>query len=187
MRGISRGPVRVVRRLAARLVALWHAADHAVRTAGVLWYRTARATVRRLARQNGTTQATAAGVVAALSPRLSWTYNVRAAEALLGSADHIPGVFRANLAKAQSIADGARPLTVLSGPKVRAFYRALMGDTSAAVVDVWTARAAGVNPAGLSPKLYDQVARALKLGADEVGTTTSSLQAVAWVSVRGRA
>lgn len=177
----------VIRRLARRLVALWHAADHAVRTAGVQWYRTARATARRLARVHSCSLATAAGVIAALSPRLGWTYNVLAADLVLGHAERVPGVFRTSLAKARRIADGARPSAVLGGPKVRAFYRALMGDTSAAVVDVWTARAAGVDPVGLSPKLYDQVARALRMGADEVGTTTSSLQAVAWVSVRGRA
>ena len=179
--------MRTVRRLARKLVALWHAADRAVRTAGVEWYRTARVTARRLARVHGCTQATAAGVIAALSPRLTWSYNVIAADAVLGMAERVPGVFRANLAKARAIANGARPLVVLSGPKVRAFYRALMGDSSAAVVDVWTARAAGVDPEGLSPKLYEQVARALRMGADEVGTTTSAFQAVAWVAVRGRA
>lgn len=179
--------MRTVRRLARRLVALWHAADKAVRTAGVQWYRDARATARRLARAHGCSLATAAGVIAALSPRLTWAYNVVAADLVLGAAERVPGVFRANLAKSRAIAEGARPLTVLSGPKVRAFYRALMGDTSAAVVDVWTARAAGVDPEGLSPQLYAQVARALRMGADEVGTTTTSLQAVAWVAVRGRA
>lgn len=179
--------MRVIRRLARKLVALWHAADAAARTAGVQWYRAARAMARKLGRQHNVTTATAAGVIAALSPRLTWSYNVVAANLVLGQAERVPGVFRANLAKARAIANGARPLSVLSGPKVRAFYRALCGDESAAVVDVWTARAAGVNPEGLSPQLYDQVARALKMGADEVGTTTSAFQAVAWVAVRGRA
>jgi hypothetical protein len=179
--------MRKIRRFARRLVALWHAADSAARTAGVQWYRAARAMARKLGRMHGCSAATAAGVIAALSPRLTWSYNVIAAEAVLAKAERVPGVFRANLAKARAIAAGARPLTVLSGPKVRAFYRALCGDSSAAVVDVWTARAAGVDPQGLSPQLYAQVARALKLGADEVGTTTSAFQAVAWVAVRGRA
>lgn len=136
---------------------------------------------------HGCSAATAAGVIAALSPRLTWSYNVIAAEAVLAKAERVPGVFRANLVKARAIAEGARPLTVLSGPKVRAFYRALCGDSSAAVVDVWTARAAGLDQTALTPTMYDQVARALRMGADEVGTTTSSMQAVAWVAVRGRA
>ena len=140
-----------------------------------------------MARIHGCTLATSAGVIAALSPRLGWTYNVLAADLVLGQAEHVPGVFRASLAKARRIAEGARPTAVLSGPKVRAFYRALMGDESAAVVDVWTARAAGLDGSQLTPKQYDAVARALRMGADEVGTTTSRLQAVAWVAVRGRA
>lgn len=179
--------MRLVRRFARRLVALWRAADRASRTAGVQWYRAARATARRLARAHHCTPATAAGVIAALSPRLTWKYNVLAADLVLGQAEHVPGVFRASLAKGRAIADGARPLSVLSGPKVRAFYRALMGDEDAAVVDVWTARAAELDAAELSPKMYDAIAHALRMGADEVGTTTSRLQAVAWVAVRGRA
>lgn len=178
--------MRLVRRFARRLVALWRAADRAVRTAGVQWYRRARATARRLARQHGCTLATASGVIAALSPRLGWTYNVLAADLVLGAAERVPGVFQASLAKARAIADGARPLLVLRGPKVRAFYRALMGDESAAVVDVWTARAAGVD-GDVSPKTYAAIANALRMGANEVGTTTARLQAVAWVAVRGRA
>jgi hypothetical protein len=138
--------MRTVRRLAARFVALWRAADRAVRTAGVQWYRNARRICRDLARRHGVSESCAAGVVAALSPRLGWTYNVLAADLVLARAERVPGVFKASLVKARRILAGGRPLQVLSGPKVRAFYRALKGDESAAVVDVWTARAAGLSP-----------------------------------------
>jgi hypothetical protein len=179
--------MRTVRRLAARFVALWRAADRAVRTAGVQWYRNARRICRDLARRHGVSESCAAGVVAALSPRLGWTYNVLAADLVLARAERVPGVFKASLVKARRILAGGRPLQVLSGPKVRAFYRALKGDESAAVVDVWTARAAGLSPEHLTAKLYAAVAHALKMGADEVGTTTARMQATAWVAVRGRA
>lgn len=178
--------MRLIRTLARRLVAWWRAADKAARTAGVQWYREARRIARRLARTHGTTVATAAGVIAALSPRLTWSYNVIAADAMLAKVPKVPGVFEASKAKAHRIIAGERPLDVLRGPKVRAFYRALMGDRDAAVVDVWTARAAGVQDAP-NEREYAQVAQALRMGADEVGVSTSELQAAVWVAIRGRA
>lgn len=178
--------MRRIRRLAARLVAHWVTASKAVRRQGTAWYREAGRVTRAIARQHGVTARRVAGVIAALSPRLTWAVNVRAARAVL--AGKVPaGVFRASLHKAQRIAAGERPLKVLGGPKVRAFYRALLGDESSAVVDVWTARAAGLSGDALRPGEYEQVSAALALGARQMRTTTTRLQAVAWVAVRGKA
>lgn len=104
----------------------------------------------------------------------------------LARAIEVPGCFRANLAKARAIAAGGKPLTVLSGPKVRAFYRALVGDDSAAVIDVWTVRAAGWLTS-LTERAYALVSRALEIAARKLNTSVTRLQAVAWVAVRGRA
>jgi hypothetical protein len=179
--------MRTIRRLAARLVALWRAADRATRTAGAGWYRNARRIAREMARRHGVSLATAAGVIAALSPRLMWVRNVLVADMVCAQELRVPGVFAASLAKARAIRAGAKPTLVLRGPKVRAFYRALMGDEQATVVDVWTARAAGLRGDALTDKQYADVSAALHLGAKEVRTTASRLQAVAWVAIRGRA
>lgn len=77
-------------------------------------------------------------------------------------------------------------MSVLSGPKVRAFYRALMGDRDAAVVDVWVARAAGWTRE-LKQRGYDVVARALVAAARLARVSVARFQAVVWVAVRGRA
>ncbi len=177
--------MRRIRRFAAQLVRHWQSATRATRAAGSGWYRKAGKVTRAIARECGVSNATAAGVIAALSPRVQWVYNVKAARLLLSGVT--PACFRQSLAKANRIAAGERPLKVLSGPKVRAFYRALMGDQSAAVVDVWTARAAGLSGDFLSAREYSDVAAALQIGATECNTTVSTLQAVAWVQVRGRA
>jgi hypothetical protein len=95
-------------------------------------------------------------------------------------------VFSSSLAKAQRIYRGERPSSVLSGPKVRAFYRALLGDTTAAVVDVWVARAAGW-VGELKPRAYALVASALVAAARAVRVSVARFQAVVWVAVRGRA
>jgi hypothetical protein len=169
-----------------RLVSLVSKAPPSAHTSGGSWYGDARRTCQDMAKRNGVSLAVAAGVVAALSPRLQWGPNLRAAEVVLSGG--IPGgVFQASLRKALRIARGGqRPLTVLSGPKVRAFYRAIMGDESAAVVDTWVLKAVGWARA-VTPKAYAAIARALQLAAERLGTTVARLQAIAWVAVRGRA
>lgn len=95
-------------------------------------------------------------------------------------------MFAASLAKARAIQQGAQPLRVLGGPKVRAFYRALLGDRDAAVVDVWVARAAGTDPQ-LTPARYARVEAALRDAAAQARTAVADFQATVWVVTRGRA
>lgn len=174
-----------MRKYISRLLSHWEAATAEVRAAGASWYREARRTARRVARQTGTTLARACGVLAAISPRLQWKHNVNAGVALLRG-EPVSGVFRASLAKARRILAGEPPLGVLAGQKVRAFYRALMGDERAAVVDVWIARAVGIQDSPTA-RQYADVAAALLTAAERVGTTPARLQAAVWVQVRGRA
>jgi len=163
---------------------VWRATSSEVRAVGRAWYKQAGATCRALATAHRVTRATAAGVLAALSPRLTWTTNLRAAGELL--AGRTPsGVFRASLAKARAILAGGRPVAVLRGPKVRAFYRALMGDEGATVVDVWLARAAGANPPANS-KAYAVLAEGVQLAATAVRVRPAHFQATVWVAIRGR-
>lgn len=157
------------------------------------WYANARAAARRLAREHGTTVSVAAGVIAALSPRCPWGRNVIAADIILGAArrgDDLPSVgLKANARKAFAIASGAgRPLDILRGPKVRSFYRNILGDVDAVTVDVWAARAAGVDSkARLDGRRYDHIADAYRYAARIVGVAPAVLQAIVWVSIRGTA
>jgi hypothetical protein len=90
--------------------------------------------------------------------------------------------------KAERIRDGERPLSVLRGPKTRAFYRAMTGDTSAGVVDVWMVRAMGLDPKkSLTPSQYAVCDEALQAAAAEVGLPTTTFQAIVWTVVRGGA
>lgn len=173
----------MVRRLAKRLLAVWLATTREARTEGRRWYARARRYAKRLAKLHGVTTSTAAGVISALSPRLQWLVNTRAAHKLLDGQD-VPGVFMQNLVKAQRILAGERPLSVLSGPKTRAFYRAIMGHDDA-VVDVWVARAAGVQDAP-TEREYEAVSKALRMAAATVRVPTPTFQATVWVAVRGR-
>lgn len=168
-----------------RLIATWSKATDDDKRNGAAWYSSARKKCASMAKEYGVSHETAAGVVAALSPRLRWSVNVRAAERCLAG-EQVPGVFRASLAKAERIRSGAPPLSVLSGPKVRAFYSAIMGDDSAAVVDIWVTRVVGWTKE-VKAKAYERIATALRKAAELVGTSVCELQATTWVVIRGSA
>lgn len=169
-----------------RLVTLYNSASVATRNAGATWYQTARKAARSMARDTGTTESVAAGVIAALSPRIHWVRNIKAARDVLATGK-ATGVFRVNLAKARRILAGERPLAVLSGPKTRAFYRAIMGDESAAVIDVWMLRAVRFKGGKPSERDYNRITRLLAKAAALVKTTIAKLQAVVWSVIRGKA
>ena len=166
-------------------VAHYRAANEARIFEGEQWYREARAEARRISRRREVTLGQAAGVIAALSPRMRWSSNVRLADALCAGFE-VRGVFAANLAKAERILSGERPLDVLGGDKVRAFYRAIMaGGGKHVVLDVWMMRAAGWTKATLTSREYASLVEALTAAAARVGEAPANFQAVVWAQVRG--
>lgn len=165
-----------------RLTRWLDAADH-VADVGESWYAIARGDCRRMARESGCTLAVAAGVVAAYSPRMLWNANLTVARrALAGDVRGMAPV----VSKVRRILAGERPLDVLSGPKVRRFYRAIMGDPRAVVIDRWIARAMGVPPEGVSA-LYATLESVVVKVADGRGLTPAAVQATVWVAIRGKA
>lgn len=164
----------------------WRSADQDAVTNGLAWYREAGRLVRCLAAEFGTTRSVVAGVLSAVSPRQPWSRNLAVARGIL-SGGPVTGVFRTNVLKARRILGGERPLAVLRGNKVRAFYRALLGDRSAVVVDTWIVRAAGLrSTARLTDGLYNKIADALRALARQLRVAAADLQATIWVTIRGR-
>lgn len=102
---------------------------------GRAWYAVAHELATELAPHD---VRQAAGVIAALSPRLRWTGNVRAARNAYATG-HASGVLKANARKADAILAGADPADVLGGHKVRAFYACIVSagtDPDAVCVDM---------------------------------------------------
>jgi hypothetical protein len=172
--------------MTARLVKLYEGAPQETRDAGNSWYASAQASARAMASEHGTTEAVAAGVIAALSPRIHWVRNLKVARLVLAR-KRVTGVLQASLAKARRILAGAKPLSVLSGPKTRAFYRALRGDQAAAVIDVWMLKAVRYANDKVSSIDYERISQALARAASRVGVTIARMQAIIWTVVRGRA
>jgi hypothetical protein len=168
------------------LMRAWRSATREHRVRGAEWYRGAMVVIARLACRYGTTKTVVAGVVAATSPRLRWNRNIAVSETLLAGGTPT-GVLRASVDKARRILAGAKPLCVLGGNKVRSFYRALLGNTNAAVIDTWMVRASGL-PA--TTKLdrngtYERIAGELRDLARRLRIPVTHLQATIWVAVRG--
>ena len=192
-----------VRRYQRAVLAVWDGADAATRGYGAEWYGNAHATAAELAARYGFTVAQAAGVIAALSPRVKWAPNVAAAEVVLSWAEdardgrpvadveslarECGGPFRANVRKATHVVALDDPLDGLNGPKERAFYRNIMGDTDGVTVDVWATRAAtyGKQNAPKGKADYANIAQGYRRAARAAGTTPRDLQAAVWAAYRG--
>lgn len=163
---------------------------------GSAWYPLAWRECRRLAREHNVTPERAAAIVAILSPRARWSANLRAADMLLADSDAMRtgrrkrlrrryNVLPANVRRA-SVAYSAREYSSLvSGPKVSAFYRNIIGDVDIVTVDTIMSKAGGFGSV-VSPKVRAAVVSAVILLADEYGMTPRDMQAAVWVAYRGR-
>ena len=155
---------------------------------GLAWYEDAADWCSALGKLE-----TVAGITAALSPMVSWPTNQAAAKALIeGEQVERYGVFGSNIIKAWRILDGARPLDVLGGPKVRAFYQAIVERAAwcEAVIDrhalaVYLGRpATEAERHGISRRTREAAQLAYREEADAQGILAIELQAVTWVQWR---
>lgn len=147
------------------------------------WYLDAERVAAEVARNLDTTLEVGASVVSAFSPRERWTNNVTKAIGFsLGNS--IPG-FKNNMVMANnSIAFG---YDALKGMKTNAFARAIAGDEQAVVIDVWMLRAVGIEKKTPNQTQYNDLVKAVKKTAFDVGMTPRAMQALIWIVVRGSA
>jgi len=157
---------------------------------GVAWYPEGNRIARDIGEGN---IELGAGILAALSPRVKWSENISAAyEVKLHG--FITTQLGANVRKAVQIRSGARPLDVLGGKKVRAFYQAILrpGDQNpTAVIDrhavsVWVGKSQTDKQIKLLQRVgvYEQIATAYSDAAVLRGVSTHTMQAVTWVAWR---
>ncbi len=192
-----------VRRYERALLHVWDRASDDARAFGPEWYPAARREAAALADRYGFTVAQAVGVIAATSPRVKWDQNLRDAEVVLswceddrdGRAPDFHTLrahcssFTANLLKAAECAFVDDPLTVLNGPKQRAFYRNIIGDADGVTVDVWATRAAtrGTLDHPRTRAEYALIERAYQRAAAKRACTPRDFQAAVWLAARDTA
>lgn len=156
--------------------------------AGALWYPNARNLISDLADEYEHSTVAVAGIVAALSQQCRWSTNIERARHIL-SGGNKPGGLPLPGLKARLIQDGAAPEDVLGARayKVKAFYQALRGDDTAAVIDTWMLTAFDWPRNGYGPRQYRNLAAILQAEAERLGLYTTTYQATVWCVVRGSA
>lgn len=173
------------------VLAVWNATSDDDKSAGAQWYQTARKLGKSLDHEFKLRPNSGAGIIAALSPSMSWENNQIEARSLI-----VAGWSRlqsaANNHKALRIKAGANPLDVLGGNKVRAFYACIVdADDKRACIDrhavaVYMGRhisdreQKGLERVGI----YDRIANAYQRVADMFGVAVEVVQATVWTAWR---
>ncbi len=166
----------------------WHAASDETREAGLAWYERAQVITGRWAQIYGVNKAFVCGIIAVLSQRQRWQTNLLQAERCLQW--YRPKGIKSAVDKALAIFENADFETLehsVRGPKVEAFYDAIMGNTASVVLDSHMIRAAYPDKRSLTVKQYAALASVLRAEAASVGVAPREFQAVVWCQIRGRA
>lgn len=169
------------------ILATWDAATAEQRAAGSEWYPNAGRMIDSLASWADVDRRTMAAVVAALSPRNPWAWNVADAAAYARAYSDgrpMPGAttFTANRLRAWSFLTGGSDWKT-SALKVRSFVANMTGDESAVTVDVWAIRVAtaGAEDTVRNDRQYREIAAAYVRAAELCGVAPSTMQAVTWI------
>lgn len=166
---------------------------------GRAWYPTAMDTAIELALTYDAQASRVAGVLAALSPGISWRETIEGAERILQAWEEkapdppsVPG-YKLNAAKAWRILAGPRDVLSFfdanTGPKTFAFVRNILGETEPVTVD---GHAVSVREgerfsvtdarAKIWPARYRKVEADYVRAAKVAGETPRDMQAITWVT-----
>jgi len=157
------------------------------------WYRDAN-TFASVIAYNKTSLSKMCGVIAALSPRLSWRMNMNVAKDFLNTGTC--GTMGANIRKSQRIMESDSTdkaiLTILNGPKTSAFYLNIRYPNKANVVTIdrhaqsvalgyWTT---DDDYSGMTKAQYEFFVQCYTMAAMHVGVSPSLMQSATWVRWR---
>lgn len=180
-----------------RLLAKYKHTPTPTRLSGLVWYPLAQLQVQGLAGSYGITRDGAACIVAVLSPNQSWKQNIKTADRFLASTVSDPGApclalaaFPPNVVKARAIRrDPGLCWSIIRGPKVIAFARALSGDLSDPVIDRWALASYFGKPLEAWPSagVCRRVSHDYISAAEAIGLLPAEFQAILWIRERGSA
>lgn len=185
----------------ANVLAVYNSASADNLRFGLQWYSIAHNAALKMGGGRAWHLSRNAGIIAALSPMNGWDNNIRKARQLVSqrgrvirTADGGNGIgLGKNVDKAIAIYNGADPLNVLGGDKVRAFYQTILDPTAdidpvidrhafdIAVGEVTNEQRRGI----LSRKgVYSDFAAVYREAALVAGIGASQMQATTWVQWR---
>jgi hypothetical protein len=171
---------------------------------GANWYESAHKIALNLADNYGLTLQTAAGVIAALSPRNKWTRNVIDAENLIETFVRDPEsavkikvcTFNKNKEKALKIlrnnqdffTDNTRE--ILSGPKLNEFFNCILGVEDDVCIDGHAycifngSRTSLKDVPSIGVKLRKEIKSDFRKAAAKFNISAAQMQAITWVTWR---
>lgn len=176
-----------------RLLRIYVEANAQELSRGRTWYETARLYVCELSERFGFTYEVAAGVLAVLSPSTTWEANKADARRVLGYVRHggnwqdcSVSTYSRNKLKAFTIAETG-DCSYVNGPKVRAFWRNILGDYTVPAIDSHALNAyVGfymVGSAAPTPSviLVRECTQGYIKASERVDESPASLQAIVWL------
>jgi len=182
--------------------ALLDLASAAETASGMTWYKDANQVAVTLADRYEISEETAAGVIAALSPRNKWDRNLIDAENLIaayvaGGAEACEEVkvctFGANKQKAVEIllwnAGEQAALDILSGPKLREFFSCILGRDDVCIdghaYSIWFGDRVTLNKVpSIGKKLREAIKKDYLAVAKKNNLKGFEVQAITWVAHR---
>jgi hypothetical protein len=168
----------------------YRATDVATRLDGAGWYASAQMIAMTIALETGLALEQAIGVIAALSPQQQWWQNVMLARQAAEAGVMVQGHTTDNMRKVNEILQGADPLDVLGGLKVRSFYVNILeaGTDDGVTIDRHAWRTVcgrhelGQRSAVPTDKAYQLAVDAFQQAARHCeGITAAQLQAIVWI------
>jgi len=141
------------------------------------WYRYASGEICEAASLLGTDPHTLASYLALYSPRVQVKRSIRFARHRIQTGEHARGAMR----NVRAAVEHWEQTGEIRGPKTRAFRDAMLGDESAIVLDVWMARALGVDVRAFGVKsVYARASGRIADASAILGLPPARTQAAIW-------
>ena len=153
-----------------------------------VWYDAANCVAQRMAILNPSlTVEAAATIIAAFSPRIKWSGNVRKALAF-ACGDDVRGLKAHKRTAERASRLGMMAFAAINprtAPKTFAFAHNIAGYHDAVTVDIWMCRAAEIGRDAPTIVQYRTIAECVRRIAAEYNMTPATMQALIWIVERG--
>jgi hypothetical protein len=164
------------------LIERYERSTPSIRRRGRTWYPETNRRLTLMAQETGRSPAQAVAVFAITSMNTQLLSNFRLTEQVLKGERNF-GCYPTFQTPLITAALASRyPGRFVRGPKCTAFYKAIMGDTNALVLDRWAARAAGWDVRTFNMTTRRILDAAYREAARLCGETVRAFQAIAWTS-----
>jgi hypothetical protein len=175
------------------ILRVYHQSTAGEIAAGLQWYAAAHEEAYRI-RVGLQSLEISAAIIAAVSPGLRWERNIEAAERIIRG-EELTGLgirWYEGVRKAKRILAGRPPLSVLKGPKVRAFYDCILDPehTLSVCIDghaysIWAGQRIKLDDIPpFNDRLYSRISGDYWAVARHVGIRPCQLQAITWCTWR---